>query len=65
MRNSKTGKFNFHAQAEWLLLVADLLKSGFSLRHAIEFSGVILKDTNSFSRKLVWQCKMEKRLQSA
>lgn len=43
MRNSKTGKFNFHAQAEWLLLVADLLKSGFSLRHAIEFSGVILK----------------------
>ena len=43
MKNLKTGKFNYRAQAEWLLLVADLLKSGFSLRHAVEFSGAILK----------------------
>lgn len=43
MKNLKTAKFNYCAQAEWLLLIADLLRSGFSLRHAIEFSGAILK----------------------
>ncbi len=53
MKNLKTAKFNYCAQAEWLLLIADLLRSGFSLRHAIEFSGAILKDTKFFFRKLI------------
>lgn len=43
LRNSKTVKFNRRDLAEWLLLIADLLKSGFSLRHAVEFSSTIFK----------------------
>ncbi|MBB1062631.1 competence type IV pilus assembly protein ComGB [Limosilactobacillus fastidiosus] len=42
-KNSRMVKFRHHDQAEWLLLIADLLRSGFSLRHAVEFSGTILK----------------------
>lgn len=52
MKNSTTAKFNHHVQAEWLLLIADLLKSGFSLRHAIEFSGAILEKYQSLFQKI-------------